>query len=239
MRQARRAMRKLCSRRLRESLGLDAAPARLECFDISHTGWRGHRRLLRGVHQPKGRRRKEYRRFNIESVDGGDDYGALREAVGRRYARIKAGEFPRPDVLLIDGGAGQVNAVMPVLPTLGFADPAAWSVCRRARTAGRDRNCCTGATTPGEVLSLPPDSPALRVIQRVRDEAHRFAIQGHRRKRARRHQESVLETVPGLGPAKRRDLLQHFGGLQGVLKAGVDDLAQVHGIGTLLARGHL
>ena len=95
---------------------------------------------------------------------------------------------------------------------------------------------CHRRVLDGRTLTLPPDSPALRVIQRVRDEAHRFAIQGHRRKRARRHQESVLETVPGLGPAKRKALLQHFGGLQGVLRAGANDLAQVSGIGPVLAR---
>ena len=150
---------------------------------------------------------------------GGDDYGALREAVGRRYARIAAGEFPRPDVLLIDGGAGQVGAVMPVLASLGFADLCVIGVSKGAdRRPGQER-----LHWPGDPVAqvLPADSPALRVIQRVRDEAHRFAIQGHRRKRARRHQDSILETVPGLGPAKRRDLLKHFGGLQGVLRAGV------------------
>jgi excinuclease ABC subunit C len=124
--------------------------------------------------------------------------------------------------------------VLPVLAELGFADLLVLGVSKGPdRRAGQER---LHRGDDGRVFSLPPDSPALRVIQRVRDEAHRFAIQGHRRKRARRHQDSVLETVPGLGPAKRRELLQHFGGLQGVLRAGVADLSQVKGIGATLAR---
>jgi excinuclease ABC subunit C len=165
---------------------------------------------------------------------GGDDYGALREAVGRRFARIKAGESPQPDVLLIDGGRGQVNAVLPVLAELGFASQLVVGVSKGPDRRVGQELLHRGDT--GEVLSLPPDSLALRLIQRVRDEAHRFAIKGHRRKRARRHQESVLEAVPGLGPAKRRDLLQHFGGLQGVMRAGAADLAQAKGIGPVLAQ---
>ncbi len=154
--------------------------------------------------------------------------------MGRRFARISAGETPCPDLLLIDGGAGQVNAVLPVLAELGFGSLLVIGVSKGPdRRAGQER---LHRADTGEVLVLPPDSRALHLIQRVRDEAHRFAIQGHRRRRARRHQESVLETVPGLGPAKRRQLLQHFGGLQGVLRAGVADLAQVKGISTVLAQ---
>jgi excinuclease ABC subunit C len=154
--------------------------------------------------------------------------------VRRRYNRIRAGESPCPDLLLIDGGAGQVAAVLPVLADLGFAALPVLGVSK-----GPDRRPGQERLHPSwgpAALTLPGDSRALRLIQRIRDEAHRFAIQGHRRRRARRHQESVLETVPGLGPAKRRALLQHFGGLQGVLRAGVADLAQVKGIGTGLAQ---
>jgi excinuclease ABC subunit C len=233
MRQARRSDAEELLEALREALQLEVAPSRLECFDISHTGGEGTVASC-VVFTSDGHAKKEYRRFNINTVEGGDDYGALREAVGRRYARIKAGESPRPDVLLIDGGRGQVNAVLPVLAELGFGSQLVVGVSKGPdRRVGQE---LLHRGDNGEVLSLPPDSPALRLIQRVRDEAHRFAIKGHRRKRARRHQESVLETVPGLGPARRRDLLQHFGGLQGVLKAGAADLAQVKGIGPLLAQ---
>jgi excinuclease ABC subunit C len=182
----------------------------------------------------EGAARKEYRRFNIAGAAGGDDYGALREAVKRRYTRIRDGEVPAPDLLLIDGGRGQVNAVLPVLAGLGFGALPVIGVSKGPdRKPGQERLHRGGS---GQVLALAPDSPALRLIQRIRDEAHRFAIQGHRRRRARRHQESVLETVPGLGPAKRRALLSHFGGLQGVVRAGAADLSQVKGIGAALAQ---
>ena len=233
MRRARRVDAEDLLEALREALQLAVVPTRLECFDISHTGGEGTVASC-VVFTSEGLAKKEYRRFNIATVAGGDDYGALREAVSRRYARIQSGETPRPDVLFIDGGRGQVNAVLPVLAELGFASQQVVGVSK-----GPDRRAGQELLHRGEsdeVMTLPPDSPALRLIQRVRDEAHRFAIQGHRRKRARRHQESVLETVPGLGPAKRRDLLRHFGGLQGVLKAGAADLAQVKGIGTTLAQ---
>ncbi len=233
MRQARRSDAEDLLEALRVALQLDTVPARLECFDISHTGGEGTVASC-VVYTSEGIAKKEYRRFNIETVAGGDDYGALREAVGRRFIRIKAGESPRPDVLLIDGGRGQVNAVLPVLAELGFESQLVVGVSKGPdRRAGQE---LLHRGDSGEVLSLPPDSLALRLIQRVRDEAHRFAIKGHRRKRARRHQESVLEAVPGLGPAKRRDLLQHFGGLQGVQRAGAADLAQVKGIGPTLAQ---
>jgi len=233
MRQARRGDVAEQLDALREALQLPATPARIECFDISHTGGEGTVASC-VVFTTEGIARKEYRRFNIATAVAGDDYGALREAVGRRFTRIRDGESPCPDLLLIDGGQGQVNAVLPVLAELGFGDLHVVGVSKGPdRRPGQER---LHTAWNGAVVSLPPDSRALRLIQRVRDEAHRFAIQGHRRRRARRHQESVLETVPGLGPAKRRALLQHFGGLQGVQRAGVADLAQVKGIGTALAQ---
>jgi excinuclease ABC subunit C len=233
MRRARREDAAGLLEALRDALGLASVPARIECFDISHTGGEGTVASC-VVFTSEGSARKEYRRFNIATVEGGDDYGALREAVSRRYTRIKAGEVPQPDVLFIDGGRGQVNAVSPVLAELGFAHLPVIGVSKGPdRKAGQER---LHRANTGETFSLPADSPALHLIQRIRDEAHRFAIQGHRRRRARRHQESVLETVPGLGPAKRRALLSHFGGLQGVVRAGVADLSQVKGIGTALAK---
>jgi excinuclease ABC subunit C len=237
MRRARREDAAELLAALREALDLPAAPTRIECFDISHTAGEGTVASC-VVFTSEGIARKEYRRFNIESVAGGDDYGALREAVARRYTRIRAGETAAPDLLLIDGGRGQVNAVLPVLAELGFDAMPVLGVSKGPdRKAGQERlHRGTHDGHEGESFTLPPDSPALRLIQRIRDEAHRFAIQGHRRRRARRHQESVLETVPGLGPGKRRALLTHFGGLQGVLRAGVADLSQVKGIGAALAQ---
>jgi excinuclease ABC subunit C len=233
MRRARREDAAGLLEALRDALGLASVPARIECFDISHTGGEGTVASC-VVFTSEGSARKEYRRFNIATVEGGDDYGALREAVSRRYTRIRAGEVPQPDVLFIDGGRGQVNAVLPVLAELGFAHLPVIGVSKGPdRKPGQERLHPAHSSEP---LALPADSSALRLIQRIRDEAHRFAIQGHRRRRARRHQESVLETVPGLGPAKRRALLSHFGGLQGVVRAGVADLSQVKGIGTALAQ---
>ncbi len=218
---------------LAEVLDLPEPPARIECFDISHTGGEGTVASC-VVFGPEGPLKKEYRRFNITGVTPGDDYGALRQALERRYTRVRDGEIPAPDLLLIDGGLGQISQVHEVLEALGFSDITLVGVAKGPdRKPGQERLFVQGIPEP----RIPEaHSPASRLVQRVRDEAHRFAITGHRRKRARRYNESVLETVPGLGPAKRRALLRHFGGLQGVLRAGIADLEQVAGIGASLAR---
>jgi excinuclease ABC subunit C len=218
---------------LAEVLDLPEPPARIECFDISHTGGEGTVASC-VVFGPDGPLKKEYRRFNITGITPGDDYGALRQALERRYTRVRDGEIPPPDLLLIDGGLGQIGQVHEVLEGLGFSDITLVGVAKGPdRKPGQERLFVQGVPEP----RIPEaHSPASRLVQRVRDEAHRFAITGHRRKRARRYTESVLETVPGLGPAKRRALLKHFGGLQGVLRAGVADLEQVAGIGASLAR---
>jgi excinuclease ABC subunit C len=218
---------------LAQELDLPELPSRIECFDISHTGGEGTVASC-VVFGRGGPLKKEYRRFNITGVTPGDDYAALRQALTRRYTRIREGEFPAPDLLLIDGGLGQINEVHSVLVPLGFEDVTLIGVAKGAeRRPGHERLFVHGGDTP---LMLEAHSPASRLIQRIRDEAHRFAITGHRRRRARRYNESVLETVPGLGPAKRRALLRHFGGLQGVLRAGTADFEKVTGIGAALAR---
>ena len=218
---------------LAEELELPEPPARIECFDISHTGGEGTVASC-VVFGTEGPLKKEYRRFNITGVTPGDDYGALRQALERRYTRIRAGEVPPPDLLLIDGGLGQIRQVHDALAELGFADLTLVGVAKGPdRKPGQERLFVYGAGAP----RIPEaHSPASRLVQRIRDEAHRFAITGHRRKRARRYNESVLEVVPGLGPAKRRELLKHFGGLQGVMRAGIADFEQVPGIGASLAR---
>lgn len=218
---------------LTAELDLPETPTRVECFDISHTGGEGTVASC-VVFGPEGPLKKEYRRFNITGVTPGDDYGALRQALERRYARIKDGEIPPPDLLLIDGGLGQIGQVHEELEKLGFADMTLVGVAKGPdRKAGQERLFVYGVAEP----RIPEaHSPASRLIQRIRDEAHRFAITGHRRKRAKRYNESVLESVPGLGPAKRRQLLKHFGGLQGVLRAGIADFEKVAGIGAALAR---
>ena len=218
---------------LAAELDLPEAPARIECFDISHTGGEGTVASC-VVFGPEGPLKKEYRRFNITGITPGDDYGALRQALARRYTRIRDGEVPAPDLLLIDGGLGQINEVHDALEELGFDSVTLVGVAKGPdRRPGQERLFIHGAAVP---RILEAHSPASRLVQRIRDEAHRFAITGHRRKRARRYNESILETVPGLGPSRRRALLTHFGGLQGVMRAGVADLEQVAGVGAALAR---
>jgi excinuclease ABC subunit C len=214
-------------------LALPAPPERVECFDVSHTGGEGTVAscVLFG---PEGARRREYRRYNIEGVAPGDDYAAMHQALRRHAARIVSGERARPDLLLIDGGSGQVEAALRALEEAGLREVPVVGVSKGAdRRPGQERLHLAGQPIP---ISLEADSAALHFIQRVRDEAHRFAITGHRRRRAQRYRESILETIPGLGPARRRSLLTHFGGLQGVLRAGVSDLEQVGGVGGAMAR---
>ena len=234
MRLARREGYEALLGALAEELGLPKAPERMECFDISHTQGEGTVASC-VVFSREGPLKRDYRRFNIEGVTPGDDYGALRVAIARRYARIAAGEIPRPDLLVIDGGPAQIAGVIEVLSASGFGDQALIGISKGPdRKAGQERIHFPGGARPP--LIPGPQSAALKAIQRIRDEAHRFAITGHRRRRAKRFNESILETVPGLGPGKRRALLQHFGGLQGVLKAGQMDLERAPGIGPALAQ---
>ena len=217
---------------LRASLGLAQAPQRIECFDVSHT--MGESAIASCVvFGSEGPVKSDYRRFNLKGLTPGDDYAGMRQAVGRHFARVQRGEGVMPDMLLIDGGAGQLGAACEALRELGVEGPTVIGVAKGAdRRAGQERLFLAGQDMP---LILAPDSAALRLVQRVRDEAHRFAIAGHRKARARRRMESLLEEIPGLGPAKRQALLRSFGGLQGVRQAAVEDLAKVRGIGRPLA----
>jgi excinuclease ABC subunit C len=216
-----------------EVFELPHPPARIECFDISHT--MGERTVASCVvFGPEGSLKTDYRRFNIEGIAPGDDYGAMRQALMRRYARIQKGEVPMPDLLLIDGGPAQLGEAVRVLSELGIDGLTVAGIAKGAdRRPGQERLFLVGQDVPS---ILPPDSPVLHLIQRIRDEAHRFAIAGHRHRRAKARRESILETVPGLGPRKRRELLRQFGGLQGVARAGVQDLEKVHGISRKLAQ---
>jgi excinuclease ABC subunit C len=217
---------------MREVFDLEETPSRLECFDISHTSGTDTVAscVVFGVDGPI---KSEYRRFNIAGIQPGDDYAAMNQALMRRYKRVRDREVVAPDVLLIDGGKGQLAEAAKVLEELAVTGITLIGVAKGAdRRAGQEQLFLLGRETP---TILPPDSYALHLIQRVRDEAHRFAIAGHRRKRAKRHNQSILETIPGLGPVKRRELLKQFGGLQGILRAGIDDFVQVRGLGRELA----
>jgi len=217
---------------LGEALELGAPPARLECFDISHTG--GESAVASCVvFGPEGAVKSDYRRFNIEGIEPGDDYAAMHQALLRRYSRLKRGEAPLPDVLFVDGGRGQLAQATEVLEELQLEGVQAVAVAKGpGRKPGMEQLFLAGRPRP---LILPRDSAALHLVQQIRDEAHRFAIAGHRNRRGKTRRTSPLEAIPGLGPKRRRELLKEFGGLRGVVSAGVADLARVHGISRPLA----
>jgi len=217
---------------LRELLALDETPARIECFDISHT--MGEATVAACVvFGPEGPEKSQYRRFNITGITPGDDYAAMRQALDRRYRRIQAGEGRLPDLLLIDGGAGQVRQALDVLGELGIDGVRVVGVAKgEARKAGHE-SLILGDT--GRALWPGPDSPASHLVQAVRDEAHRFAITGHRGRREKAREASSLEEVAGVGAKRRAALLRQFGGLAGVTRAGVEELMQVDGIHRELA----
>jgi excinuclease ABC subunit C len=218
---------------LQEALDLDELPKRLECFDISHT--MGEATVASCVvFDTNGPLKSDYRRFNIEGIAAGDDYAAMHQALERRYKRLKEGEGAYPDVLFIDGGKGQVAQARDVLSALGVVGVTVVGVAKGpSRKPGLEQLILSDHNAP---ISLPPDSSALHLIQQIRDEAHRFAIAGHRQRRAKARTTSVLEDIPGLGTKRRQLLLRQFGGLQEVARAGVEDLAKVPGISTSLAQ---
>jgi excinuclease ABC subunit C len=217
---------------LQQALDLEQPPRRMECFDISHT--RGERAVASCVvFNEEGPLKAAYRKFNIDNVTPGDDYAAIRQAVARRFARVKAGEVPVPDVLFIDGGKGQLAVALEALDELELEKLTVVAIAKGpTRKPGMEQLIVAGREQP---LVLPPDSPALHLIQRIRDEAHRFAITGHRARREKARLTSSLESIEGLGPARRRALLKTLGGLSQVRRASIDELARVEGISRTLA----
>lgn len=217
---------------LQEVLDLPEMPQRLECFDISHTG--GELTVASCVvFDSNGPLKSDYRRFNIELDTAGDDYAAMKQALSRRYTRLKSGEGALPDILVIDGGKGQVAQAVSVLEELQVVDVLVLGVAKGStRKAGFER--LFRADIDRE-FTLSPDTPGLHLIQHIRDEAHRFAITGHKQRRAKKRNESPLEGIPGVGQKRRRELLRHFGGWREVASASVEDLASVPGISEKLA----
>jgi len=217
---------------LQQALDLEQPPRRMECFDISHT--MGEKAVASCVvFNEEGPLKAAYRKFNIEGITPGDDYAAIKQAVARRYARIKGGEVQSPDVLFIDGGKGQLGAAMEALGELGIENLRVVAIAKGpTRRPGLEQLILPEQEQP---LVLAPDSPALHLIQRIRDEAHRFAITGHRARREKARLTSGLEVIEGLGPARRRALLKTLGGLPQVKRAGIDELAKVEGISRTLA----
>jgi excinuclease ABC subunit C len=213
-------------------LEIENPPERIECFDISHT--QGTETVASCVvFGTRGALKADYRRFNIGDVAPGDDYGAIARAVERRYRKADSAACALPDLILIDGGRGQLARVRSVLNGLGLGDLCVLAVAKgTGRRPGRERLFRGDGSQP---LAVPEGSPALRLVQQVRDEAHRFAITGHRLRRGRARLGSALEDIHGLGPRRRRALLQQFGGLQGIRRAGVEDLSRTEGISRSLA----
>jgi excinuclease ABC subunit C len=218
---------------LHEALELPEPPARIECFDVSHTA--GEATVASCVvFEREGPLKEDYRRFNIRSVCDGDDYAALREALSRRYTRVKREEGRLPELLLVDGGKGQVTQAEEVLQELQLDDVI--TVVGVAKGSARKPGLETLHAAGRAPRALASGSRALALVQQIRDEAHRFAITGHRARRGKARRGSVLEHIPGVGPKRRQRLLREFGGLQGLSRAGVEDLARVGGISHTLAR---
>lgn len=215
---------------LQEALALEDVPKRLECFDISHT--MGEATVASCVvFDTNGPLKSDYRRFNIEEITGGDDYAAMEQALRRRYTRLKQGEGALPDVLVIDGGRGQLHRAADVLEELQVDDVVILGIAKGPdRKAGLERFFLTS----GEI-SLPPHGDAAHLLQHIRDEAHRFAITGHRQRRQKRRRRSELDDISGVGPKRRRELLTHFGGIAAVKGASAEEISKVPGISRTLA----
>jgi len=218
---------------LMDELSLDKLPLRMECFDISH--FQGEHTVASCVVFEQGSAKKsDYRRFNIKGVEPGDDYAAIEQAVRRRFQRLVKEEAKMPDLLLIDGGKGQLNQACQVLESLELTHITVIGVAKGSdRKVGMEQIFFPSAAL---AIRLEDDSPGLHLIQAIRDEAHRFAITGHRGQRDKKRKTSSLEGMPGIGAKKRRALIQHFGGLQEVKRAGIEDLCEVEGISGKLAQ---
>ena len=218
---------------LRETLNLDVTPERLECFDISHSSGEAVVASCVVFDNNSGALKSDYRRFNIEDITGGDDYAAMEQAIRRRYTRLMKGEGKLPDILLIDGGKGQIGVAKSVLSDLGVVGVMIIGVAKgTTRKPGMETLIL--ADQNNKVVARPQQA-ALHLIQQIRDEAHRFAITGHKARRDKKRRTSPLEGIPGVGPTRRRDLLKHFGGVVEVKKASVADLMKVANINKKVA----
>ena len=217
---------------LRDVLKLPEGAQRIECFDISHT--MGEATVASCVVYDRQQMQKsEYRRFNIRDITPGDDYAAMRQVLARRYSRVTADAGKMPDLILIDGGKGQVSAARSALVELGLHQANVVGVAKGPeRKPGMEQLILE---SEARSLELTPSHPALHLIQAIRDEAHRFAIVGHRARRAKARTTSMLNEIPGIGSRRRQALLEHFGGLRGVEAAAVDEIAKVEGISRPLA----
>ena len=217
---------------LREALHLNDSVERIECFDISHT--MGEATVASCVVFDRGAmQNSEYRRYNITGITPGDDYAAMRDVLTRRYRKIAAGEGKVPDLIFIDGGKGQLGIAVEVMHEVGLPDILLIGIAKgEERKPGLEQMFFADNNVP---VILKKDNPGLHLLQQIRDEAHRFAITGHRARRGKARMHSSLEDIAGIGAKRRKSLLTRFGGLDGVKNASVDDLSQVEGISHMLA----
>ncbi|TAL46773.1 MAG: excinuclease ABC subunit UvrC [Methylovulum sp.] len=218
---------------LQQELGCMDMPKRLECFDISHT--QGEQTVASCVvFDREGPVKSAYRRFNITGITAGDDYAAIHQAVSRRFKRLQQGEHAAPDILFIDGGKGQVKAAQKALEELAINNVMIVGVSKGPdRKPGMEKLILAGQDRP---MDISAGASGLLLIQHIRDEAHRFAITGHRQRRGKAKKQSILEGIPGLGAKRRQQLLKQFGGLQGIAQAGVDALCSIDGISRCVAQ---
>ena len=231
-REAQHANQQVRLNALREALDLPETTERIECFDISHT--MGEATVASCVVFDKGNMQNtEYRRYNITGITPGDDYAAMRDALTRRYKKVASGEGKRPDLVFIDGGKGQLGVAVEVMQEVGLADILLVGIAKgEERKPGLEQMFFPDRDAP---VGLKKDHPGLHLLQQIRDEAHRFAITGHRAKRGKARMHSSLEDIAGIGAKRRKSLLVRFGGLDGVKNASVDELAKVEGISQMLA----
>lgn len=219
---------------LQTNLSLEFTPGRIECFDISHTGGEGTVGSC-VVFDQNGPVKSDYRRFNVASITPGDDYAAMEQVLDRRFTRLSKGEGKIPTVLLIDGGKGQLTQAKEILEKHQLPEIVLVGIAKGiSRRAGQETVFLSSEIGYREI-AMKSDSPGLHLLQQIRDEAHRFAITGHRQRRSKARRVSNLESIPGLGPKRRRDLLTHFGGQQAIMKASQDAIGKVDGISKKLA----
>ncbi len=220
---------------LSQLLGLEEHPKRMECFDISHSS--GEKTVASCVvFNEAGPNKSDYRRFNIEGIEPGDDYAAMRQVLSRRYRNLKDNPEKWPDIIFIDGGKGQLNLAIEVMNALNLPELRLVGIAKGVtRKPGFETLLIPNKNGGLNTVSCSADNPGLHLIQQIRDESHRFAITGHRNRRDKARSQSALEQIDGVGPKRRRDLLRYFGSVQNIKKASIDEIAKVSGISSALA----